>query len=240
MATSFKAAFDKMVKIAKWGALAIAGVLTLASRAAMRQEDAIFGLVAALKVAGEYTPQVTRRLLDFASAMQKVTIFGDEATLEQMAYASALGVSADKMEESMKAAMGLAVITKSLETATMLVARAAGGQTQMLTRYGIMLDESLSPQEKFNALLKKGAELFELATAKAETTSGALKQMWNAIGDVSEVIGAALLPSIKAAGTSIKNWAVSNQEQIGRWAKIVVAHIAFVKDIFVEWNLCVL
>ncbi len=43
MATSFKAAFDKMVKIAKWGALAIAGVLALASRAAMRQEDAIFG-----------------------------------------------------------------------------------------------------------------------------------------------------------------------------------------------------
>jgi len=225
------------VKVAKWAALAIAGSLAFASRAAMRQEDAIFGLVAALKVAGEYTPQVTKRLTDFASAMQKITIFGDEATIEQMAYASALGVSADKMEEAMKAAMGLAVITKSLETATMLVARAAGGQTSMLTRYGIMLDETLSPQEKFNALLKKGAELFDLATAKAETTSGALKQMWNAIGDVAEVIGAALLPGIKAAGTSIKEWSERNQEQIGRWAEIVVAHITFVKDIFTSFVL---
>ena len=235
MATSFRQAFDTMVRYAKWGALAITGALALAARAAMKQEDAMFGLAAALKVAGEYSGSTMKRLIAFASEMQQVTTYGDEMILGQMAYARALGISANQMEAVMKAAIGLSVITGNLETSTMLVARASLGQTAMLTRYGIILDESLSPQEKFNALLKRGSELFELAKAQAETTSGSLKQMKNAVGDVAEVIGMPLLPVVKSAAKAIKEWAQTNQERIGYWARIIAAYMNYSKNVFIDF-----
>lgn len=235
MATSFKAAFDKIVRYAKYGALAVVGALTLMTRAAMKQEDAVFGLVAALKVSGEYSATAMERLKDFASATQKVTIYGDEAILAQMAFASAMGVTEDKLEGAARAAIGLSVITKNLESAMVLVAKAAAGETGALSRYGIIIDKSLSKQEKFNELMKIGSKLFQLAEERAKTASGGLRQMWNALGDVAEIIGDALLPTVRDSARAIKEWAERNQERIGEWAKEAVRYIGLAKDAFVDW-----
>jgi hypothetical protein len=107
-----------------------------------------------------------------------------------MAYAKNLGVTTNKLEEATTAAIGLAAKYRlDLKTAFMLVGRASKGQTQMLTRYGIVLDESLTAQEKFNAILKIGADNFYLAEAAAKETKGAIIQLKNEWGDLQEQIG---------------------------------------------------
>jgi len=195
----------------KYVTLPIVGGLALATRAAIIQEDAEFALAAALKNTNDFTKASFEDMKKYASSLQEITIYGDEAIITQMAVAKNMGVSADKLKETTKAAIGLgAAYTLDLKTAMMLMARASAGQTTMLTKYGIILDASLSPQEKFNELLKIGAKNFKLAEAAAETTGGKIKQALNAIGDAAlESIGKVLTPTIKAAANTLKKWAVT-------------------------------
>jgi hypothetical protein len=110
-----------------------------------------------------------------------------------MAYATNLGVTRDRLKEATKAAIGLAAKYKlDLQTAFMLIGRASKGQTQMLTRYGIVLGDTLTEQEKFNEILRLGAEAFGLATAEANTLQGSAEQLKNAWGDLKEAIGEGL------------------------------------------------
>jgi len=92
----------------------------------------------------------------YAATLQSMTIYGDEQILSQMAYGANLGITTEKLQAATKAAIGLAAKFRlDLSSAMMLVGRASQGQTQLLTRYGIVLDETLTPQEKFNELLKQ-------------------------------------------------------------------------------------
>lgn len=235
MATSFKAAWDKIVRYAKWGALALAGALTLAARAAMKQEDAQFLLAAALKISGEWTQKLENRLKVFASGIQQATIYGDELILSLMQQQKSLGVSADKLEEAAKMAVGLATATgKDISTMAMYTAMAMQGEFTLLRRYIPALRATTDRTEQLAILTKFAADGFKLAEERAKTASGALRQMWNALGDVAEVIGAALLPGVKDTAKEIKKWAEDNQQRIARWAKVSVTYITYVKDMLVS------
>jgi hypothetical protein len=153
-----------------------------AVRAFIEQENAERSLMAAT---GESIAQFKK----YAAGIQKLTIYGDEQILSQMAYAKNLGVTTDQLEEATTAAVGLAAKYRlDLATSMMLVGRASQGQTQMLTRYGIVLSESLSAQEKFNAVLRIGAENFKLAEAETETLQGTWRRFANNAGDFAETI----------------------------------------------------
>jgi len=236
MATSFKDAFDKMVRYAKWGAVAVTGALTLATKAAMKQEDAVFLLGASLKAAGEYSRGAMRDFTDFAASIQQVTTYGDEEVLMLMQLEKSLGVSTDKLKEATRTAIGLAAATgRDVNSMAMYVAMAQQGEFTMLRRYIPALRTTTDKTKQLQILTEFAARGFEIAKARADTTSGALKQMKNAIGDVAEVIGAALLPSVKSAAIAIKNWAQENQQQIGYWAHRLVAYLGFAKDIFKDF-----
>ncbi len=162
--------------------------------ATIQQEEAEISLAAALGDATLMRDRALRSLKAHAAGLQRLTIYGDEAILSQMAYAKNLGVTADKLNEAATAAIGLAAKYRiELSAAMMLIGRASQGQTQMLTRYGIVLDQTLSDQEKFNAILKIGAESFHLAEAAAETSAGKFKQLQNSMGDLKEKIGVPLV-----------------------------------------------
>lgn len=175
--------------------LAVAGVFT---KAAMVQEDAVWNLSVALANSGNYTKEIIKDFEAYARAVQSSTIYGDELVLSTMDYGHRLGVTTDRLKEATTAAAGLAAkYNIDLQTAMMLVGRASQGQTQMLTRYGIILDDSLSTQEKFNELLRIGADAFSLAEGAAMTTSGALRRLKNNLGDMAEGFGDILLPAIR-------------------------------------------
>lgn len=236
MAASFKVAFDKMVRYAKYGAIAVVGALTLMTRAAMKQEDAVFLLAAALKAAGEYSVEVMHRFKAFAASIQEVTTYGDETVLALMQLMKSLGVTSVKLEEATKMAIGLAAATgRDVQSMAMYIALAQQGEFTMLRRYIPALRSTTDATEQLRIITEFAARGFEIAQAAALTASGSLKQMWNALGDVAEQIGDALLPAIKDTATAVKKWAKDNEEEIGYWAKVTVAYIAYVKDMLVSF-----
>ena len=225
-----KRGLASMVKMArragKWIAVGLVAALAWATRAAMTQESAELDLAAALRETGDATKENIAGLKKYAAELQKLTKYGDEEILAQMAYAKNLGVSTGQLQDAAKAAIGLAAKYKlELATAMMLVGRASQGQTQMLTRYGIVLDESLSAQEKFSAVLGIGAAAFGLAEEAAKSTRNTLVRLWNIIGDVAEKIAAPLLPQIREAAKAIGRWMEANAKMMasrfGEWLDFI-------------------
>jgi len=236
MATAFKASFDKMVTYAKWGSLAIAGAMALATRAAMKQEDAVFLLGAALRATGEYSQKLMEQFQSFASAIQQVTTYGDEEVLMLMQLLKTLGVSTSRLKAATMMTIGLAAATgRSANTMATYVAMAEQGEFTMLRRYIPALRTASTDTEKMTALTEFASRGFKIAQAQAETTSGALTQMRNAVGDVAEEIGFALLPTIKSSAKAIKEWAQTNQERIGYWAKRSAAYVTFVINVLMDF-----
>ena len=162
------------------------------------QEDAVNDLATSLALAGDNVRMLLPEYAKFASEIQQLTVYGDELILSQMAYAKNLGVTTDKLKDASVAAIGLAAKFKiDLKTAFMLIGRASKGQTEMLSRYSIVLKEGSTDQEKFNQLLKIGADSFALAEQAAKTTSGQIEQTKNNWGDITENIGEFLVETIK-------------------------------------------
>jgi hypothetical protein len=162
------------------------------------QEQAERRLADSLELLGANTAGAMDEFKQFASEIQSVTTVGDEAVLQMAALGASLGrLSGQQLKQATIAAIGLSKSLGIDTTAAMrLVARAAIGDTTTLARYGIKLDETLSPQEKFNELLRRGAEGFSIARGEAKTTTGQFEQFKNKVGDLKEQIGGALLPAV--------------------------------------------
>lgn len=194
----FEAGLNKWVKrVAIVGGAAIAGIGAWAIKVAAEQERAEAALTAALEKADEATEKNIRLLHKQAAAIQKVTTIGDEEILMHMATARNMGIEAKELDKVTRAAIGLSrTYNVDVKTALLLITRSFHGQTQMLTRYGIVLDQSMTNEEKFQELLKIGMGGFKLAMAETTTFQGKLKQLQNALGDAGEALGMKLLPSL--------------------------------------------
>lgn len=173
------------------GVGAIAGGLRSITAAAVEHDRAVRGMRAAYELTGVATKDNIAAAELFAKRMQGVTTHSDEAILSQMAYAANMGISADEMEQATKAAIGLAArYSKDLPTAMRLVALARKGETGQLKEMGIVIDKNMSALEKYNELVRQGAEGFSLAAAEAKTLSGRAEQLGNTWQDVKEKLGA--------------------------------------------------
>ena len=228
-------------RLSAWGSkltrigLVGVGAFAVAARFAAKQEEADVRLAAALDRVGVAGKKALPGLKAFASEIQQATIYGDELVESAMTkIVNISGASGDALKKMTVAAIGLAeAYDMDLATASMLVGRAMKGQTQTLARYGIQLDVTASKEDQFNELLKIGAGQFQLAEARAKTASGRFAQMKNALGDMAEKIGQALLPSltqlfqwlIRIAGP-IQQWLVHNQGAILLAAKLTVGLLA--------------
>lgn len=251
MAASFKAAFNKMIRIAKYAMVGIVAALALATRAAMKQEDVLERLNIVLKSTA-YAAGLTRReLVEHAKALQKVTVYGDE-TIEAM-QALLLTFKSIRGEVFMRTTEAILDLSKAmgqdLQQSVIQVGKAINDPILGITalrRVGIQF--TTRQEEMIRALVKSG-KLFEAQSIiltelesqfggmsrNVDTARGKLSQMWNALGDVAEVVGDALLAGFKDTTTAIKEWAERNQERIGYWAKVSVAYIAYVKDMLVSF-----
>lgn len=251
MAASFKAAWDKMIRYAKYGALIIAGVLIYATRAAMKQEEAYAKLATVLKSTGYAAGLSAKELIAHAEALQKVTVYGDETIQGMQALLLTFkGIKEEVFMRTTEVILDLSkAMSQDLQQSAIQVGKAINdpilGMTA-LARVGIQFTESQKEQIK---TLVKSNRLFEaqaiiLTELESEfggmsrivdTGLGKWAQMQNVLGDVAETIGNALLPGVKDSLTAIKEWAEKNTERIGRWAEISVAYIVYVKDVLVSF-----
>ena len=161
-----------------------------------RQEAAVKKLSDALGTVGVVTKAAMADMQKWAASIQQQTTIGDEAVLEMAAMGAAMGkLTGEGLQKATVAAIGLSR-RLSIDTiaAMRLVSRAALGDTGSLKRYGIVLDMTSTTQQKFNELLKIGADAFVLAQGETNTFTGRVEQLKNTVGDIKEQIGLALLP----------------------------------------------
>lgn len=165
--------------------------------AAMEAEDSENNLRAALEATGRSVEPLVKHYVDLSAELQNATVYEDDqiqstqALLLQMTKLDREGI-----DKATKGAIGLASVFKmDLQSAGSLVAKAMAGNTAALSRYGITVDQNLSPQEKQNAILEKLISFYPRAEAETNTFSGALKQLGNTWDDMKENVGGAVTKS---------------------------------------------
>ena len=164
------------------------------------QENASNSLRNALKRLGKDTVVYQREMEAFSSEMQKNSIYGDNQITMIQALGMNMGILPSKIQSATKAALGLsAAYNVNVNTAMMMIARASKGHTEILSRYGIILDKTKTKEEQFNQLLEIGSGNFSLVKGETETLSGAMQQASNVFGDAKEKIGAQFTPVLKTA-----------------------------------------
>ena len=213
------APFKLMAKAAKAALIPIAAVtaaIALTTRAAMIQEDAIFKMEVALKNAGDSSKKTSLEMQDFAATLQELTIHGDEGILTLIQMQSSLGVATEELKFATIATIGLSsALNLGKESMARYVALALQGEFTMLNRYIPALRTASTEQEKFNIFLESSKKGFEIARAEAETTSGKLKQLKNALGDIFlEITGTAFLEAIQNSASAIQKWAENNRDNV--------------------------
>jgi len=179
-----------------WQAVAAGAVIAAAAigksmKAFDEQVNSINKLNLALANQGNFTKEASDRIQKLASAQQNLTTFGDELTLSAAASGAQMGLNADQIEallplvQDYAAAMG-----KDLNTAFMDVGKSVDGQISTLARYGIKTNEAMSETERMAVVVEGLTSKFSGSAAlAAETFSGKLAQISNAVGDVFEQVG---------------------------------------------------
>jgi hypothetical protein len=189
--------FNAVKTGAKIAAAAFVSFGVLATKLAADQEKAVNKLNAALKSTGKFSEATSLQMQKFASSLQQVTTYGDEAILEVQALLTTLGGgNTEDVNKGTKAVLDLATaLDIDLKAAALLVGKAMAGETATLTRYGIVIDSAKVKSEGFDYVLEQLNNKFGgQAQAATETFAGKIKQLQNNMGDMLEK---ALMPVIK-------------------------------------------
>jgi len=157
-------------------------------------------------------------LLDYASSLQKVTTFGDEATIEAMAMMAAFTKDEEALKKLTSATLDYAAATGTdLNAAAQLVGRTFGTSMNAMSRYGVAVEGAAGSTQRLESLTGNLANMFGgQAQAQAETMAGSLKQMQNALGDTAETVGSLLSPVIINIAGFLNTAAKSAQEFFAR------------------------
>ena len=149
----------------------------------------------------------TNELIKQAEAIQRNSRFGDEAVIAQQAYVKSLGISTEQTKEIISASVDLAAAMNiSLESAVMNTTKTLSGMQGELGEKLPAAFKELTPEAlKAGEGIKFIAEQFSgTAQADAESMSGQIDQMKNAVGDAGEAFGELLAPAIIVAADGIK------------------------------------
>ena len=184
------------------------------------------------------------RLQKFASAMQQLTVYDDDAVLGVAKLAANLGVASKDLEQVTRTGIGLAqkFFGGDLQAGVEAAAKAYQGNTRALDRIIPGLKLAGSAQDKWNIIQRQGASGFAQAEARTRTFNGAMLQLWGQLGNVAEQIGGVLAPHLEtlaayvnAISQRFQNLSSEQTTQIVKWAAIaagVAGVIAFGPKLF--------
>ena len=150
-------------------------------------------------------------LLNQASALQKVTTFGDEAIIGAQALIASFVDDEEQIKAATEATLDLAAAKgMDLNAAADLVSKTLGSSTNALSRYGITVEGTVGSSKRLESLTRNVAKVFGgQAQASANTFGGRLEQLANISGDVSEEIGKTLAPTISLMAQDLKTSALA-------------------------------
>ena len=184
------------------GAMAVIGAAKSAVEATRAQAQAELKLGAVLKATGHAAGLTATQIKDYASELQGVTNFGDEATISAAAMlATFKNIKGDQFRETLAAAQDMSsVLDTDLKSSVIQLGKAINdpiGQMSALTRSGVAFTEQ--QKDMVRALQQSGdllgAQKIILAELKSEFGGAAkamaddMTQLGNTVGDWSETAG---------------------------------------------------
>lgn len=174
----------------------VLGFATSFVQAAGEQERATLTLAQAMRQAGTFTEAALKHNLDYASSLQRMTEYGDEAISGVQRMLTNFGIEGKELDDLTRATLDLAAAKKmDLAAAADLVAKSVGSSTNALTRYGIEVKGAVGSTERAQTAVENITRIFGgAAKANAETYLGQITQLTNRWGDIKEAIGAAFIP----------------------------------------------
>jgi len=203
----------------------VAGVSKVV-KAYAEQEESEKKLESAMIASGFYTDKRIEQYKTLASALQKTSVFGDEAILKMMANLQTYGIKNEQvMKKATQATLDLATAKGiDLKAASDLLGKAFVGETGSLSRYGIIIEKGLDKSEKFDAVLQKLSETMGgMAKDATETINGQMKQLSNSFGDVEEKTGGFVfaLGTLTAKIAGIDNLGKGTTAWLELWGRMV-------------------
>lgn len=179
---------------AGWGISRVVGQMRELIEASNRQQEALIGMETAMKSMGRYTPSYSKELQKLAQSLQRVTNYGDEATLEGMKFLMTYrDITDDLMPDTIKTMQDLAALMGGgpggLVRAANMLGKASMGMTGELRRVGITVDRTTYESEGYLGVLKQIQEqVGGQATAMRQATRG-YKAVANEVSDLKEAFG---------------------------------------------------
>ena len=160
--------------------------------------------------------KTSKALLNQATALQKMTTFGDEAIIGVQSSLAAFIKDEEQIKKATEATLDMAVaMGMDLKAAGDLVAKTLGSSTNAMSRYGISVEGAVGSTERLESLTNNVATLFGgQASAQAETMAGSMEQASNSAGDLAEKIGEKLSPLVVAMASDFKRTAENLSELI--------------------------
>ena len=142
--------------------------------------------------------RTSQALLNQAAALQKVSVFGDEAIITQQAFLASLEFTEEQIGSIIRASIDLSAATGiSLESAVRNTAKTFSGLSGELGELIPQLRGLTAEQMKAGDAVKLMSDLFEgQAEGQTQTLSGSIQQMKNAWGDAAEALGDIFAPAI--------------------------------------------
>ena len=160
----------------------------------------------------------SKSLLNYASGLQAVTKFGDEAIINVQGMLAAFTKDEEQIKLATQATLDLAEAKgMDLKTAGDLVSKTLGSSTNALARYGIEVTGSANSILRLESLTKNISTIFAgEATAAANTFGGEIAQMTNSMGDAGEAMGNYFQPILRRVVGFLKDAADSTKEFFNR------------------------
>lgn len=142
--------------------------------------------------------EAQQELIKQAADLQKKTTFGDEETIAAQARIAAFVQEVDQIKELTRVSQDFASAKGiDLATASDLITKSFASSTNALSRYGIEIEGTAGSSERLTNIVKGLDNAFKgQAEVIANTGLGPLIQIQNAIGDVREEIGKAILKEL--------------------------------------------
>jgi hypothetical protein len=182
---------------AAFGAIAVG--MTKAVKAAMEDQKSQVELQRQLEKTFGASETLNKSTEDYISLTQMRTGTSDTSLRTSLGTLIRATGDLQQSQQLLNIAQDVSASTgKDLESVSLALAKASQGQFTALAKLGIPLDENTKKSKDFNQVLKVLNDQFGGAAAtSAGTFSGQIKIIGSQIGEVMEVIGAALLPTLQ-------------------------------------------
>ena len=197
-------------------------------RAAQAQEAAVTDLNSALQSAGTFSQEASQDIQEFANALQASTTIGDEAVLQGVALAQSFVKTADEAKALTAAALDFAKgADLNFTEAIRRLGRGVQGSAADLANFAPAIRNLTKEQLAAGEATRIIAERFAGAAAsETRTFQGAITQLSNQFGDLTEIIGDAFIKNQSFANvlqvvskliTEASEAAKENQEALNRF-----------------------